>query len=202
MANAIATILASVVIAVVLSAGIAFVALPTVYPVLESKTTEQKGTVQTVLKKWQDESYIYDNDLSWKTMNQTQMSFTIKDNSSILAQFSAPFLLTVDAQFTGNLYFAVSLVIQSSKNVVVGNTTTPIVYYNGAPASGYYHQLTYNPTLALMTNKLSAGTYNCSVQWRSLVDATGTINTLSVSHHNINSVYHYDRWMLLQEIQS
>jgi len=195
MANAIATILASVVISVVLGAGIAFVALPTVYPSLESKTTEQKGTVQTVLKTWQDESYLFDNDVSWKMMNQTQMSFTITNNSKILAQFSAPFLLSLYPTFTQLSEYKIALVIQG-----VTNTSTVIVYYDGS-TTGQTRQMSFFPTLSLMTNNLPAGTYNCSVQWKSMSNQSGNGSNLSVSHHNTNSQYHYDRWMKLEEIK-
>ncbi len=197
MSNTLATIVASVLISVVLGAGIAFVALPAVYPSLESKTTEQKGTVQTKLKTWQDESYLFDNDMSWKMMNQTQMSFTIGNNSQILASFSAPFLLSLYSTFTGLSEYKIALVIQG-----VGNTSTVIVYYNGASSLGQTQQMSYFPTLSFMTNALPAGTYNCSVQWKSMSSQSGNGSNLSVSHHNTNSTYHYDRWMKLEEIKN
>lgn len=205
MANALSTIIASVLISVVVGAGLAFVALPAVYPSLQSTSTNQPSTtptdnetgiVQTVEKKWQDESYIYDNNLNWQLMNKTQISFTIGNNSRILAQFSAPFLLSLDSSFTGMARFEVALVIEG-----VGNTSVPIIYYDNSASTGNYRQLSFFPTLIFQTGILPAGTYNCTVQWKSSVDAPGA-NNLSVSHHNNVSAYHYDRWMLLQEIRS
>jgi len=179
-----------------LVAGIAFVALPAVYPSLESKTTEKKGTVQTVLKTWQDESYLFDNDLSWKMMNQTQMSFTITNNSKILASFSAPFLLSLYPTFTGLSEYKIALVIQG-----VGNTSTVIVFYDGSSATGQSRQMSFFPTLSFMTNTLPAGTYNCSIQWQSMSSQGGNGSNLSVSHHNTSNTYHYDRWLKLEEIK-
>ena len=71
MANSMVTVFASVLISLVVGAGVAFVALPTVYPSLKSTSTSttdidtyvDKGIVQSVLKTWQDESYIFDNEL-------------------------------------------------------------------------------------------------------------------------------------------
>ena len=194
MANSLSVILASVLITLVAGSAIAFVGLPMLYPSISS---EKKGIIQTVEKSWQDESYIFDTDLSWNLMNKTQLNLTISENSKIEATFSAPFLLSLDTQFTTMARFEVALVIQG-----VGNTSTTIIYYDDTPASGHYRQISYFPTLSFMTGPLSAGTYNCTVQWKSAIDSPGTGNNLSVSHHNLNSAYHYDRWMRLEELST
>ncbi len=212
------SIIVTVLLSIVIGAGLAYVGIPAIDPKYNTNTSPsttqtktltqtvtqtpvQTGVVNEISKSWQDESYLFDYNLQWSKMNQTQMNFTIDANSKIMAQFSAPLLLTVDSSFTGTLYFAISVVIEASNNTVIGNTTAPIIYYNDAPASGHFIQLNYYPTLNLMTPNLPAGTYNCSVQWRSTIDAPG-ISSLSVSHSNINSAYHYDRWMVLQEVIS
>lgn len=201
MANNLTTVLASVLISLVAGAGVAFVALPQVYPALQTNQTNtpdtdtdvDKGITQTILKSWQDESYILDSQLTWSQMNKTQVNFTISANSKILVQFSAPFLLYTDPTFSGGVSYLVSLVIEN-----VGNTTVLIHYFDDSSA-GNNHEEIYFPTLSFMTGALAAGTYNCSVFWRSEVDSTG-YNSLSVSHHSMTSTYHYDRWMLLEEI--
>ena len=84
----------------------------------------------------------------------------------------------------------------------VGNTSLPIIFYDDSGATGFYRQLSFFPTLFFMSDVLPAGTYNCSIQWKSSFDSPSSVNSLSVSHHNTNSVYHYDRWLRLQEIRS
>ena len=200
MANTLSTVFASVLISLVAGAGIAFVVLPTVYPSLQttptSPQTTEKGVVQVVEKSWQDESYIFDSNLNWQLMNKTQISFTIGNNSRILAQFSAPFLLSLDSSFTVKSNYEVALVIEG-----IVNSSVPIIYYDDSASTGNYRQLSFFPTLTFETGVLSAGTYNCTVQWKSAIDAPGA-NNLSVGHHKTNSAYHYDRWMILQEITS
>ena len=222
------SILATALIALVAGVGLAYVGIPTVDPnynstnqktqttTINQQTTEtmtvnqqvtqtvtvnenQTGVIQQVSQSWQNESYIYDNQLSWSLMYLTQLNFTTYGNSRIVAQFSAPYLLSVDATFTGKQYYVVSLIIQDSGNTIVGNTTYPIIYFDSAPATGYYRELNYYPTLTVMTDFIAAGTYNCSVQWRSTYDAPGT-NDLSVSHTGGSGPYHFDRWMIIEEI--
>lgn len=196
MANSLALIISSVVISLVIGAGLAFVALPVVYPSIQSTPAEQTGVVQTVVKSWQDESYIFDNNVNWSLMNKTELDFTITNNSRIVASFSAPFLLSLYSTFTGLTEYQIALVIKG-----VTNTTTAIVYFDNAPSSSITRQLSFFPTLTVETGLLTAGTYNCTVQWRSLTNLNGNGSNLSVSHHNTNSVYHYDRWMKLEEVK-
>ena len=104
--------------------------------------------------------------------------------------------MSLDGTFTSMSRYEIALVIQN-----VGNSTEPLIYYDGSGGTGAYRQLSFYPTLSFESGMLPAGTYNCSVQWKSSIDPPGS-NQLSVSHHNINSAYHYDRWMLLEEIVS
>ena len=204
MANSLTTIIASVLISLIVGAGFAFVSLPIVYPSLKTSSTNTNnnntisptGVVKTILKSWQDESAIFDNQLTWSLMNQTQVNFTTSGNSSILAQFSAPYLVYLSATFTGVVRYQVSLVIAGH-----GNTTTQIEYFNNGAATGSENEQSFFPTLTFMTGNLPAGTYNCSVWWRSIYDAPGS-NQIIVSSHNNAVTYHFDRWMLLQEIAS
>ena len=196
MSNTTTTVLASVLISLVVGSGIAFVALPIVYPSLQSPSANQTtpGVVKTTLKSWKDNAYISDNQLTWSLMNQTQVNFSTSGNSSILASFSAPYLVYLNPTFTGFARFQVSLVIAGH-----GNTTTQIEFFDDGPASNSNRELSYFPTLTFMTENLPAGTYNCSVWWKSIVDAPG-FNQLIVASPNVNAHYHFDRWMLLQEI--
>ena len=188
MASTSILIVATAIISVIAGAGIAYVAIPSIDPTYNANTS-------ITYKSWQDESYIFDNQLSWSLMNQTQVNISLSASAKLFVQFSAPFLLTLDTTFTGVQYYLVALVIKG-----VGNTTEPIVYYDGSAGTGQYRQLTYNPTLTLMTGQLAAGNYNISVQWKSNSDAPG-VNDLSVSHHNTADIYHYDRWMEIQTIK-
>ena len=202
MTNTLTTVLASVLISLVVGAGIAFVSLPIVYPSLQTpstktnnnNTTSPTGVVKTVLKSWKDNAYISDNQLTWSLMNQTQVNFSTSGNSSILVSFSAPYLVYLNPTFTGFVRFQVSLVIAGH-----GNTTTQIEFFDDGAASNSNRELNYYPTLTFMTGTLPAGTYNCSVWWKSINDAPG-LNQLIVASPNVNAHYHFDRWMLLQEI--
>ena len=132
-------------------------------------------------------------------MYLTQLNITTQGNSRIVAQFSAPYLLSVDSTFTGKQFYAVSLIIQDSGNTIVGNATIPIIYFDNSPATGFYREINFYPTLTVMTDYIPVGTYNCSVQWRSAYDAPGT-NDLSVSHTGASGPYHFNRWMIIEEI--
>lgn len=217
MVNLRLSIIATAVIFMVVGAGVAYIDIPAVEPNYNAnniKTTtqtvtqttqqtvtqtgQQTGVISEEYKSWQNESYIYDYNLKWSLMNQTQMNLTINQNSKIFAQFSAPFLLSLDAVFSTEILFEVSLIIEGPSNTVVANTTVPIYYYDGS-STGSIRQMNYYPTLTVMTNKLSAGTYNCSIHWISTYDAPGS-NFLSVGHHSTISSYHFDRWMMVQEI--
>lgn len=204
------SILITSIISVVIGAGIAYVGIPAVDPtyntesmtatqtisqtVTQTVSTPQTGVIQEKVKSWQDESYISDSQLSWQLMNQTQYNFTTSGNSYIVVQFSAPYLVYLDPTFTGAARWEVSLVISGQ-----GNTTVRIEFSDAGPATGSWRELTYSPTLSMMTGKLPAGTYTCSVYWRSIFDSAG-LNQLIVSSHNQASTYHYDRWMIVQEI--
>ena len=184
----------------IVGAGIAYVGIPTVEPTYNANTTtvtqtvtqSQTGIIQETLSSWQDLAVINDNQLTWSLMNKAQVNFTISSNSYILAQFNAPYLVYLDPTFTGAARWEVSLVISG-----IGNTTARIEFSDNSAATNQWRQITFSPTLSLMTGKLSAGTYNCSVWWRSLINPTGT-NQLIVSNGN---TYKYDRSMLLQEIK-
>ena len=188
MASTSILIVATAIISVIAGAGIAYVAIPSIDPSYNANTS-------ITYKSWQDESYIFDNQLTWSLMNQTQVNITLSSSAKLYVQFSAPFLLSLDTTFTTVQYYLVALVIKG-----VGNTTEPIVFYDSSPATGQYRQISYNPTLTLMTGQLPAGNYNISVQWKSKADAPGT-NDLSVSHHNTGDIYHYDRWMMIETIK-
>ena len=220
------SIIITAIISLVIGAGVAYVEIPSVEPtynandntvtqtatdtstqtatqmatqtitqtVTQTVTQNQTGVIHESLKSWQDESYISDTQSNWKLMNQTQVNFTISANHYILVQFSAPYLLYLDNSFTGASRWEVSLVISG-----VGNSTVRIDFSDTNPATGNWRQLTYSPILSLMTGKLPAGTYNCSVWWRSIFNPAGANQLIVSSHNNVNA-YHYDRWMDLKEI--
>ena len=200
MANR-SSIVVTALISLIIGAGIAYVGIPAVDPTYNTNnkdgttaTQSQTGVIHEILKTWKDESYIGDDQMSWTLMNQTQVNFTISANSHLMVQFSAPYLVYLDPTFTGSARWEVSLVIAG-----VGNTSTRIEFSDTNTATGNWREITFSPVLSIMSGKLSAGTYNCSVWWRSIFNPTGT-NQLIVSSHNPSSTYHHDRWMDLKEI--
>lgn len=179
----------SVVLSAVLFIGADYLVLPSIYPSLKTQKINQ-----TFYTQWANYAILDDSQLSYVQINQTSTLFTVKNaNSHIYALFTIPILLTLDTTFTGYVYFNISLVIKG-----IGNMTTPIVYTDQSAATGNYRQAFYPITLQFMTGSIAAGTYNISIQWKSVHNEIG-FNYLDAGDRS-SIPYQYARTLFVEEI--
>ena len=151
----ITALISSLIISVIVSAGLIFVAIPMVYPSTVDSSSLKIAQIESI--ELDTELQISDNDVVFQKMNETEIIFTIKSQSSILAQFVGDFRTTV--YFASQWTFEIALVIQG-----VGNQTTSIVK-TGVDLVNQYD--THNIVINYLTPSLPAGNYTVGVYWRS-----------------------------------
>jgi hypothetical protein len=164
--------------------------MPMIFPVLSGEGV----VLQTKYAEFNSPAYIFDDDLNYQKMPNTELNFTISEGSRISATFSAMALMSLDSTFTVRSSYNISLVIEGFVN-----RTLMIIYFDNAPASGFYREISYNLYMNLVTDPLAAGKYTVSIYWMSEFDAAGT-NSLSVAHNP--PVYNYTRTLYLQELKA
>jgi hypothetical protein len=161
-------------------------------PVLFPVPPDRDVVVQYKYGEWNTPSYIFDNDLTFQKMNDTEISITIDLDSRLYVEFSAIALLALGTTFTVRSSYNISLVVAG-----VTNRTIMVLYFDDEPAGGFFRELTYNLNINLLTDPLPAGTYTIEVYWKSTFDATGASNSLSVAHA---PTYNYTRTLFAQEL--
>jgi len=182
------SIIASVILSVVITSALMYVMAPVFFP----SPLRRDVVLQYQYGEWNSPAYIFDNELAYKKMEETEIIITINQDSRLFVEFSAIALIAMDSTFTVRSSYEVSLVITG-----VTNRTFTVLYYDDEPAGGYYRELTYNLHINLMTQPLPTGTYIIEVFWKSTFDATGT-NSLSVAHA---PTYNYTRTLFVQELK-
>ena len=155
--NLFTTLITSLIISVIVSAGLLYVAIPIVYP--SNIASSSLNYLQMERIEEQTETRITDNDLIFTKLLDTEVIFTIKDQSSILAQFVGDFESTV--YFIGYWNFEIALVIKN-----VGNQTSFIKHTGTSDSVNQYDS--HNIVINYLTQSLSAGNYTVGVYWRSI----------------------------------
>jgi hypothetical protein len=184
------SIIASVILSVVITGALIYFMAPVILPV----SPERDIVLQYQYNEWNSPAYIFDDELAYKKMEDTEITITINQNSRIFVEFSAIALLSLDSTFTIRSSYNVSLVISG-----LTNRTIMVLYYDAEPSGGYFRQLTYNLHINLLTDSLPTGTYTIEVFWKSTWDATGAANSLSVAHA---PTYNYTRTLFVQELRT
>jgi hypothetical protein len=191
------SMLGSILITVGLIWGLAFFDL---LPGLGTNTTNivnpKNGVIQLKYGEWNSPSYIFDNQLTYVKMTDTELNVTTNGNSSLLVSFSAMSIMTLDAAFTLRAGYNVSLRVEH-----IGNRTIQVDYFDGGAAYGSIRQISMDLYINYLTPNLPAGTYTVNVYWKSGYDATGTQNSLSVAHMGGSTDYNFTRTLLVQEIR-
>ncbi|MHA2037498.1 MAG: hypothetical protein ACW98X_13770 [Promethearchaeota archaeon] len=182
------SIIGSVVCSVLIMSTLVYFMAPVLFPV----PPDRDVVVQYKYGEWNTPSYIFDNDLTFQKMNDTEISITIDLDSRLYVEFSAIALLALGTTFTVRSSYNISLVVAG-----VTNRTIMVLYFDDEPAGGFFRELTYNLNINLLTDPLPAGTYTIEVYWKSTFDATGASNSLSVAHA---PTYNYTRTLFAQEL--
>ncbi len=181
---------ASVLTSILILAPVTYFVLPVLYP-----NMKQGVVIQSTYVNFDTEAYIYDDELTYKMMDETTYTITTQGDSSLIVLFTADGIMTLDTVFTQKSAYHIALVISGE-----GNRTIYVDWFEGTtPAAGTIRQLTYDITINFATGSLIAGDYTISVYWKSNFDATGTYNSLSVNHNNS---YEYDRSFWIQEVSA
>ena len=155
----------------------------------------QNTVIQTKYGEWNSPAYIFDNQLSYVKMEDTELTITASANSRLLVSFSAMSIMTLDSAFTFRAGYNISLVVEN-----MGNRTIQADYYDGGGAYGSIRQISMNLYINYLTPNLPAGTYKVELYWKSGFDATGAANSLSVAHMG-GSGYNFTRTLLVQELR-
>jgi hypothetical protein len=162
------------------------------FPGVDTKNT----LIQTRYGEWNSPAFIFDNQLSYIKMTDTELNVTTSGNSRLLVSFSAMSIMTLDAAFTFRAGYNVSLLVEKA-----GNRTIQVDYYDGGAAYGSIRQISMDLYINYLTPKLPTGTYTVNVFWKSGFDATGSTNSLSVAHMGGASDYNFTRTLLVQELR-
>lgn len=184
----IGSMLGSIVITLGIVWGLAFIGF---IPGVDTKNT----VIQTKYGEWNSPAYIFDNQLSYVKMEDTELTITASANSRLLVSFSAMSIMTLDSAFTFRAGYNISLVVEN-----MGNRTIQADYYDGGAAYGSVRQISMNLYINYLTPNLPAGTYKVEVYWKSGFDATGSANSLSVAHMGVTD-YNFTRTLLVQELR-
>ena len=159
------SIFVSALISMILVAGAGYFLLPLIYPNINEEIEEFEETPNIVLQsKYIDVSTqvtLYDEDLDFVKINDTELSITTQGNSSLSVQFTMTTLMGISSLFVGHLYFEIVIVISG-----VGNKTIPVKYYRSS--SGIDEQNTQHIAINYNTGVISNGTYTIEAFWRSL----------------------------------
>jgi hypothetical protein len=184
------SIIGSVILSVVIMSSLLYFMAPVFLPV----SPEQDIVLQYKYDEWNTPSYIFDNELTYQKMNDTEITITVNHDSRLFVEFSVIALLALDNTFTIRASYNVSLVVSG-----VTNRTIVVLYFDDEPSGGYFRELTYNLHINLLTQPLPAGTYTIEVYWKSTFDAAGPFNSLSVSHV---PTYNNTRTLFIQELKT
>jgi hypothetical protein len=184
----IGSMVGSIVITLGIIWGLAFIGF---IPGVDTKNT----VIQTKYGEWNSPAYIFDNQLSYVKMEETELTITASANSRLLVSFSAMSIMTLDSAFTFRAGYNISLVVEN-----MGNRTIQADYYDGGVAYGSIRQISMNLYINYLTPNLPAGTYKVEVYWKSGFDATGAANSLSVAHMG-GTGYNFTRTLLVQELR-
>jgi hypothetical protein len=118
--------------------------------------------------EWETQAIIYDNELTWLDVPNTEVNITIKTNSIISCTYSSSSLIGLWSTLgTEQVKFYVALVVEG-----VGNKTTYVKYWD---ASGVTNNIEISSSFSssYITGPLAKGTYRVYMAWRSVLDSTG-----------------------------
>jgi hypothetical protein len=188
--SVIGSIIGSILITLGIIWGLGFIGF---FPGVDTKN----NLIQTQYGEWNSPAYIYDNQLSYVKMTDTELNVTTSGNSRLLATFSAMSIMTLGPDFRYRVGYNISLIVHG-----IGNRTIQADFFDGSPATSYTRQISIGLFINFMTPNLPAGTYNINVYWKSGFNANGTTNSLSVAHIGVSSDYNFTRTLLVQELRN
>ncbi|MHA1675131.1 MAG: hypothetical protein ACTSYI_16055 [Promethearchaeota archaeon] len=195
--SSVGTILLSVFLSIIIVGAGGYFGLPLLYPNLSAdlsnfETNDEGIILQTINKESKTLAYIYDYDLGdYELIPDMNLSITISENSQISATFSAIAFLTLATGFTNHTIFAFKISVVGEKE-----RTGTVRYFEQSTLTAYA-QISQFVYLNLITDQLSAGSYEIRVEWRSDWDPAGS-NSLSLGHAD---TFNHTRSLVASELR-
>ena len=186
-----ASILVSGLISLIFIAGAGYFILPLIYPNIneETETETENILLQSKHVDITTQAILYDDDLDFVKINDTELSITTQGNSTLTDLFTMQVVILLGASFSGFLSFEFAIVIDG-----IGNRTVPFMYYRDS-AIGLERYST-DITINYLTGIIPGDTYIIEAFWRSTIDATGS-SELKSYYSSIN----YTRTIWAQELR-
>lgn len=191
--------LGSVLVSIVSMSLITVIALPILYPNIQTIQPNQTGGILVQSKYMETSSLAQKTDVATlgTYVPDTEMNITIQEDSQIYAVFNSPYVLGVsDSLSNDNVSFRLSLSIRNSDPSIVGSRNARIFYFE----EGTYtdaREFSSTVTMNYLSEELPAGVYNIDVTWASLGDRPGT-NYLLFSTTDANAT----RSLFVQEFSN
>ncbi|MFX0175288.1 MAG: hypothetical protein ACFE85_03545 [Candidatus Hodarchaeota archaeon] len=149
----------------------------------------QSIVLQSIYVETSSQASIPDDLVIYQPVPDMEINITIKQNSRILATFSAEGSMTIDGSLVGSVNYYIAIVIEG-----IGNHTQRVHFYDGDGDTGI-REFAVNLFDIYQTNILPAGTYSVTIYWKCGAPATGS-NTLNLSTPAGNRT----RGLLVQEL--
>ena len=163
---------------------VGFVALPALYPTLQTNDTkEDLGLViQSKYLEVSSTAGITDDNVgSFVKVPDTSLNMSISANSRISATFTSPFIFGIGPNVTNKRFlFNVSLEVET-----VGNETITLSSWNSGTTTSYFE---YSSTMYIhyLSPKLSAGNYTINVKYVSSHQESPQLAYLTLCTNKIN----------------
>ncbi len=166
-----AFILVSGLISLIFIAGAGYFVLPLIYPNINEEIETETETPNILLQsKYIDittQAILYDDEMDFVKIIDTELSITTQGNSSLAVSFSMVVLMILDASFSGILFFEFAIAING-----IGNRTIPFSYSRFSATGLEQHSVDF--TINYLTGIIPSGTYNIEASWHSKSDPTGS----------------------------
>ncbi|MCF2138637.1 MAG: hypothetical protein K9W44_01115 [Candidatus Lokiarchaeota archaeon] len=191
------TVIISVFLTLIIIGAGGYFGLPLLYPNLTAdlnqyETSDEGIILQRINVESKTYAYIFDYDTGdYQTIPEMNVNISISTNSKISATFSAIAFLTLGTGFQNHTIFSFRISVVGIKE------RTGTVRYFEQDALSAYRQISQFIYLNLITESLSAGTYQIIVEWRSDWDPSGT-NSLSLGH---SSTFNHSRSLVVEEFK-
>jgi hypothetical protein len=194
-------VVASVLISAVVVSGIGYLALPVVYPSLETGDSEHTHTfpedkgliIQSKYIEITSQAGILDSNVNYLKIPDTEINITISDQSRIVAIFNSPYIVGMGPDFVSQrTAFNISLDIEG-----IGSRVARVSSFGNTGATEFReHSSTLN--INYVSDSLLAGTYEINVKYKSIIEHPSLQGYLTLNIPSVN----YTRSLWVMELRN
>ena len=183
--NIITIIISSLIVSSIVTTSAIILVLPAIYPNLDSPILSDEDSdideglvIQSKHLTVASRDLIYDDEILYRKLNDTELDITIQNQSIIGVFFTSEFMLCSSSSYTEFLQFEIKVQIshQGYIKIPIASESVWLQYYS--ESTGGWDYQTDCASINVITSPLSAGTYNIAIYWRSRYD-TGGVNRLT-----------------------